>query len=213
MVDASRRSGARLPVNWRMMLIKPSGIKLRPAGATARSRPRSAAERAAVAAAVLIAAALGGCGFQLEGVDALPEQMARTYLDTTDPSSEFFASLREALRLRGTEVVATREEALAVLRIIEDSTDQRVMSVTARNVPREYEIFYAVTFAVEAGSQPLIEPQSMVATRVYAWNENEVLGKAAEERILRRALADDLARRVLRRIEASRRNPASSPPS
>jgi outer membrane lipopolysaccharide assembly protein LptE/RlpB len=29
-----------------------------------------------------------------------------------------------------------------------------------------------------------------------------VLGKAREERILRRSLADDLARRVLRRIEA-----------
>jgi hypothetical protein len=40
-----------------------------------------------------------------------------------------------------------------------------------------------------------------------------VLGKAAEERILRRSLADDLARRVLRRIEASRRYPASAPPS
>jgi len=93
-----------------------------------------------------------------------------------------------------------------VLRILEDATDQRVMSVTARNVPREYEIFYTVTFELEAGSQQLIEPQSLVATRVYAWSETEVLGKAAEERLLRQALADDLARRVLRRIEASRRH-------
>lgn len=168
-----------------------------------------------VAAAVgaLLAASLAGCGFHLEGADALPDEMARTYLDTREPGSEFFASLREALRLRGAEVVESPEEASSVLTIIEDTSDQRVMSVTARNVPREYEIFYAVTFALEAGAEQLVEPQSMVATRVYAWNETEVLGKAAEERILRRALADDLARRVLRRIEASRRNPAAAPSS
>jgi len=159
---------------------------------------------AGIAAAAL--SVLAGCGFHLEGLDPLPDAMARTYVETDDPRSEFFASLREALRRRGTEVVEQPEEALSVLRILEDATDQRVMSVTARNVPREYEIFYTVTFELEAGSQQLIEPQSLVATRVYAWSETEVLGKAAEERLLRQALADDLARRVLRRIEASRRH-------
>ncbi|MBN1237449.1 MAG: hypothetical protein JXB36_03055 [Gammaproteobacteria bacterium] len=190
-----------------MMLIILSGIKRSPAGAAA-SLARRAAARAGI---VLGAALLGGCGFHLEGLDALPREMARTYLETADRNSEFFASLREALRLRGTEIVESPEEASSVLRIIQDVTDQRVMSVTARNVPREYEIFYAVTFSLEADARELVEPQSLVATRVYAWNENQVLGKAAEERILRQSLADDLARRVLRRIEASRRNPAAPP--
>lgn len=147
-----------------------------------------------------------GCGFHLEGLDPLPDAMSRTYLETDEPGSEFFASLREALRRRGTEIVTNREDALSVLKILEDDTDQRVMSVTVRNVPREYEIFYRVTFALEAGDEQVIAPQSLVATRVYAWNETEVLGKEAEERVLRQALADDLARRVIRRIEASRRS-------
>lgn len=101
---------------------------------------------------------------------------------------------------------------MSVLRILEDVSDQRVMSVTARNVPREYEIYYSVTFVLDVGDERLIEPQSLVATRVYAWNETEVLGKDAEERVLRQAMADDLARRVIRRIEASRRH-APLPPS
>lgn len=195
-----------------MMLIMYSGIKLWRVG-TLIGRARRGGRTLSLLVATALAGALSGCGFHLEGVDALPESMARTYLETDDPGSEFFASLREALRLRGTEVVSSREEALSVLTIIEDNTDERVMSVTARNVPREYELYYAVTFALEAGSQRLIEPQSIVATRVYAWNETEVLGKTAEERILRRSLADDLARRVLRRIEASRRNPIPVSPA
>ncbi len=159
-----------------------------------------------VLSAVLCAALVEGCGFALQGAEPLPSAMARTYLETDEPRSEFYASLREALRRRGAEIVERPEDATSILRILEDSTDERVMSVTARNVPREYEIYYAVTFSLEAGGEELIQPESIVATRVYAWNENELLGKTAEERILRQALAEDLARRVLRRIEARRRH-------
>lgn len=173
------------------------------------SKLDEAARGIAVAAALAL---LAGCGFRIQGAERLPEALTRTYLDTEEPGSQFSSSLRDALRSRGAQIVDRREEATSVLRIIEDATDQRVMSVTARNIPREYEIYYAVTFALDAGDQRLIEPQSMVATRVYAWSETEVLGKIAEERVLREALAEDLARRVLRRIEASRgqgRLPAS----
>jgi LPS-assembly lipoprotein len=59
-----------------------------------------------------------------------------------------------------------------------------------------------VTFALQAGAESLIEPEQLVVTRSYTYDETQVLGKAREERILRRSLADDLARRVMRRIEA-----------
>lgn len=159
----------------------------------------------AVAASLLAAsfAALAGCGFHLEGRESLPPAMARTYIEAPDRNSEFFMSLRDALRLRGSEIVTERESADAVLSILADETGQRVLSVTARNVPREYEVFYSVSFALDAAEHRVIEPESLFATRVYAWNENEVLGKSAEERILRQALAEDLARRVVGRIAAS----------
>jgi LPS-assembly lipoprotein len=77
-----------------------------------------------------------------------------------------------------------------------------VLSVSARNTPREYEIFYSVTFALRAGAENLIEPESLIVTRSYTYDETQVLGKNREERVLRQSLADDLARRVVRRIEA-----------
>jgi LPS-assembly lipoprotein len=148
------------------------------------------------------ASLLGGCGFQLAGSARLPSVMAATYLQTTEPNSEFFGSLREALRVHGLEIVTSPEQAGARLIISEDNTGQRVLSVSARNTPREYEIFYTVTFALQAGTENLIEPESLVVTRSYTYDETRVLGKNREERVLRQALADDLARRVVRRIEA-----------
>lgn len=155
-----------------------------------------------ILAAAGAAAAVAGCGFQLEGAGRLPESMAKTYVETAEPHSEFFGSLRETLRVRGSEVVDSAGDAGAVLTIVEDDSGQRVLSVSSRNIPREYEIYYIVTFTLTAGTQRLIEPESLIVTRSYTYDETQVLGKAAEERTLRRALAQDLARQVMRRIEA-----------
>jgi LPS-assembly lipoprotein len=152
---------------------------------------------------------LAGCGFQLVGTGRLPAAMQTTYLDSSEPRSEFYSSLSEALRERGLVLVDSRGDAGARLIISEDSAGQRVLSVTARNIPREYEVFYSVTFALEAEGEPLIQPEALVARRNYTYDETEVLGKEREESLLRRALAEDLARQVVRRIEALSR---ASPP-
>lgn len=178
------------------MLINRDGIKMRANNEFRLGFP-------AAAGALLFAVLASACGFQLEGADSLPSAMARTYLDTDNPNSEFTGSLRSALRLRGSEIVESREDADAVLRITEDDTGQRVLSVSARNIPREYEIYYLVTVALQAGDAEIMEPESIVVTRSYTYDETQVLGKSEEERILRRSLAESLARQVVRRIEAA----------
>jgi LPS-assembly lipoprotein len=160
---------------------------------------RTSLARAAILGLVLAAA---GCGFHLQGSGSLPPALAKTYLTSTAPHSDFLLSLTESLRLRGSDVVAAREQAESVLDIVSDQTGQRVLSVSARNIPREYEVYYAVTFSLQVGEQKLIEKESLVVTRSYTFDETQVLAKAAEEEVLRHALAEDLARRVVRRIEA-----------
>jgi LPS-assembly lipoprotein len=155
--------------------------------------------RIVVLSVALLAA---GCGFHLQGAGTLPAAMARTYVDGAEGPSEFLASLTAALRLRGSELVASAELADAVLEISADDAGQRVLSVSARNIPREYEVYYTVTFSLQIDGERMIAPESLIATRNYTYDETQVLAKAAEEEVLRRALADDLARRVLQRIEA-----------
>lgn len=144
--------------------------------------------------------ALAACGFHLEGAGALPPAMAKTYLASTDPHSDFLLSLTDALRLRGSEIVGSPDAADAVVSISRDDTGQRVLSVSARNIPREYEVYYTVTFSLKLSGENVIDHETLVVTRSYTFDETEVLAKAAEEEILRRALAEDLARRVVQRI-------------
>ena len=180
-----------------MILVKRIGIKP-PAGTAVRSGAL-AGRFLPVCAALL----LGGCGFHLEGAGSLPGTMTRTYVDSPSRHSPFVDSLREALQLRGSQLVDTPALADSVLVVSADDTGQRVLSVSARNIPREYEIYYAVTVSLRSGGTALIDSETIVVTRAYTYDETQVLGKSAEERVLRDALAQDLARQVLRRVESA----------
>lgn len=147
-------------------------------------------------------AVLSGCGFHLQGAGSLPPAMQRTYIDTRRPHSQFLTTLTDTLRQRGSEVLTSAADNAAVLNIISDDTGQRVLSVSARNIPREYEVYYAVTFSLQIDGQRVIDGETLVVTRSYTYDETQVLAKAAEEEVLRKALAEDLARRVVRRIES-----------
>ena len=162
-------------------------------------------------ASILLGLLVAGCGFHLQGAGSLPPTMARTYVDTERPYTEFLVTLTDVLKQRGAEVLTVPADGAAVLDITSDETGQRVLSVSARNIPREYEVFYAVTFSLRVGTQTLITDESLVVTRAYTYDETQVLAKAAEEQILRRALAEDLARRVMQRIQALGATAAVSP--
>lgn len=165
-----------------------------------------------VAAAVLASATvvLGGCGFHLRSAPQVPPEMARTYVATADRHSLFYRRFREALESAGAQVVDTPAEATAEFSILADDTGQRVLSVSARNVPREYEVYYTINYTVRNGEHVLLQPQLQTLTRDYTYDETRVLGKAKEEDLLRDAIVHDLVRIVLIQVSALQPSGAST---
>jgi LPS-assembly lipoprotein len=168
--------------------------------------------RHARVAVVLGALGVAGCGFHLEGAGSLPVAMGKTYVASPRAHSDLVQTLTDTLRQRGAEVLSAPDEGAAVLDIVADDTGQRVLSVSARNIPREYEVYYTVTFSLRVGGENVIDHETLVVTRSYTFDETQVLAKAAEEEILRQSLAEDLARRVVRRIESLGATPAAVAP-
>ena len=145
-------------------------------------------------------ALVAGCGFQLQGAFTAPPEMERTYIATDDRHSVFYRKLRTAMKESGVQIVDSPADATATLTISFDETDQRVLSVSARNVPTEYEVYYTVEYAIHAGEKNLLNLQTLTQTRDYTYDPTLVLGKAHEERLLREAIADDLVRILLKQI-------------
>lgn len=149
---------------------------------------------------VLLLLLAAGCGFSLQGATSTPAAMQRTYIDTPDRFSQFYRELRRNLQAAGVEVLDSPQGATATLSILFDLTDQRVLSVSARNVPTEFEVFYTVRYAITSGGQNLLEAQELTLTRDYTYDSTLVLGKAKEEQLMRDAIVDDLVRIVLKQI-------------
>jgi LPS-assembly lipoprotein len=147
-----------------------------------------------------VASSLGACGWRLQGTTKLSPSMSVIYVDADDRYTDFNRALRDRLRASGAKVTERRADATAVVRIVKDQSGQRVLSVSARNTPEEYEVFYSVEYTVTSGGAELIAAQPLEVTRDYSYDTTAVLAKQREQAILREALAQDLASLVLRRL-------------
>ena len=123
--------------------------------------------------------------------------MERTYIRAADTHSLFYWELRRELEDAGIDVVEAAGDATAEINVYSDVTDQRVLSVSARNVPTEFEVFYAIRYSITVGGEPLVPVQDLTLTRDYTYDPTLVLGKENEERLLRERIARDLVRIVM----------------
>jgi LPS-assembly lipoprotein len=150
----------------------------------------------------LLGVFLVGCGFHLQGRHPMPAAFAYTYIDTRDEQTDFVQDLRKALIANDVKVIRTQGSSGATITVHEDELTERILSVSARNIPTEYELTYTVKFSVLSGGQTLIDSEEISATRDISFDEAQLLAKEREQEILSEALARDLVALVMRRIAA-----------
>ncbi len=154
----------------------------------------------AVAMLALTATTLAGCGLRLQGREAKPQAFASAWIDAQDAQSDFVQALSRSLAASGVRLERDRARAEAVIRISRDEIREHVLSVSARNIPREYELTYRVEFSVLKDGAELLAPQEAALTRDFTFDETILLAKEREQRLLEDALARDLAAIVLRQL-------------
>jgi len=143
---------------------------------------------------------LSGCGFQLQGrADPSPE-IAPVFLELPSRNTDLARELLRALKVSRVSVVTSREDASSVLEIVRDRSGREVESISAKNRPQEYRVFYTASYRVTSGEEVLLVPQNVTRTRIYTYDETEVLAKADEESLLRQALAREIAGVIARRL-------------
>jgi LPS-assembly lipoprotein len=147
-----------------------------------------------------VLAGLAACGFRLAGSDPLPGILARPYLAVKDPYTDFAREFERQLQSSGAAVQQIRAKSTAIIEVSRDTVEQRTLSVSARNIPTEYELVYTVTFTVRGPDKELLAPQTINLSRDYSFQEDEMLAKEHEADILRRQMARDLVAIAMRRL-------------
>jgi LPS-assembly lipoprotein len=145
---------------------------------------------------------MSGCGFHMRGQAPLPAALTTPYLESSDRYTPLHAALEARLRAAGAKLATSPATASAVIHLHKDETGRELLSVSASNTPREFEVYYRVEYSVSAGGGDLLARQRVTLTRDFSYDETAVLAKEHEEQSLRAALADELAGLMLRRLAA-----------
>ena len=144
---------------------------------------------------------LAGCGFHLQGRQGLPSALARVHLEADERQSEFVASLRSSLAGAGANLEPRTGEGIARVRVVRDQVTERVLTVSARNIPTDYELTHEVRVIVDGpDGRELMPQEEFMLTRVYSFDERKLLAKEREKDLLLAALARDMASVVMRRL-------------
>ncbi len=149
--------------------------------------------------------ALSGCGFRLRG----------SVVDVADPGAVFIdisrgvtlrTDLEAALQERSFRIAPNRDEADVLIRISNETRDERILSVESSGNVSELELSHSVDMQVAKRSSDaeLAYDPEQLANRVEVFRDytndiGNVLGKQEEARILREELREELVRQVVLR--------------
>jgi LPS-assembly lipoprotein len=143
---------------------------------------------------------VSACGFHLQSRAEMPPEMQRTRLEVQLPYSEFARRLETHLEQSGVNVVTVLGDA-AVLEVPVNITRKEIQSIGDNARVREFLIRHTVQFRLlDSEGKELIPMQTFEQSRIYSFNEQDILAAEREDEFLRDDLADSLARMVVRRL-------------
>tara|TARA_R110002049_G_scaffold29552_10_gene100420 strand:- start:889 stop:1383 length:495 start_codon:yes stop_codon:yes gene_type:complete len=151
----------------------------------------------------LLLVAIAGCGFQLRGAVPLPDSLKLMYVQGINVQQGLGLELKRGLIRNGIQVVDDYEKDSAILTVLENKFERRVLSVGNNAKVSEYELYSMLKFKVIDGQgKILVGPEQLEAIRDYQFDQTQVLSSDGEEAILREQLNQQLVDSLLRRLSA-----------
>ena len=102
---------------------------------------------------IVISCFIISCGFKVEGLHSEQKINFSTFIQTNNTNTILYNHLNEIFSLNFVSVDSELNSQEAILTIIEDSSGQRILSVSAGNIPREFELFYSIKYSYSIGDR------------------------------------------------------------
>lgn len=146
---------------------------------------------------------LSACGFHLRGQATLP--FSTLYVQAA-PTSPFALQLKRAVQSgSATKVINRPEQAEAVLQILNELQEKRILSLGDGGRVREFQLIYRVFFRLtDEKNREHIPASEIILKRDYSFNDEQALSKEAEEALLYRDMRNDAVQQLVRRLQAAK---------
>ena len=160
------------------------------------------------AAAMAVAVALPGCGFQLRGSGGSYTMPFHSFYVGFPDNSALGTELKRNLRAGGVTIADSAPAAEAQLVVLGERRGKQILSLNSLGRVREYLLTYTLSFSVrDPKGVELLAPVEIALRRNMAFDETQVLAKESEEALLYRDMQADLVQQIMRRLAAMKPNP------
>ena len=152
---------------------------------------------------LVLAAVVGGCGFQLRGSATVPFQT----LYIPDARTGVALNLKRNIEAgTNAKVVDDPKTADAILELSAENKEKIILSLSGTGRVSEFRLRYSVRYRVHDGKGNEYVPSSLVQlTRDMTYDDSQILAKEAEEQLLFRDMQSDMVQQIIRRLAAARK--------
>jgi len=148
------------------------------------------------------------CGFHLRTLGTLPFD---SICVQGTAATGMARDLKRQLAGSGVKVVSSPEDAQAILELMSEQNEKRILSLSGKGKVREYEVFYRVTFRVKnSAAENWGPPQLVEQRRDFSYDDSALLAKDAEEQRLVSDMRSEAVREILRRVSSLTKQTAAA---
>lgn len=149
----------------------------------------------------MIALLLSACGYHLRGAFELPAGLKNIFLE--GGSAPLQAQFKKAMDLSSIPIAASAESAGIVIRIYDEKSERRVLSLAATGVANDFELDYRMEYEiVDAKDTLLMARQPLEIKREYYNDQLAVIAKESEETIIKNEMYLQAVRTIINRAKS-----------
>ena len=140
------------------------------------------------------------CGYQLQDTSSLAVKAGKVFIETNDSYSLFYKVLKNRMKINGISFSESRSSADMIIIINNDNFNERVITVSSSNYPKEYEINLEVTWSLIHQDQIIIENARYTEMGDYSFDRNRILGKVNESNFIKESLSEHVVEKIILRM-------------
>ena len=149
-----------------------------------------------------LALLLSACGYHLRGALNLPAGLKDVYLEGASP--ELNQQFSKTMKISSIAVASSPEKAGMIVRIFNEDSQRRVLSLNAGGAANDFELDYGFDYEITDSKNTVIIPrQPLSIKREYFNNQQAIIAKDNEEMVIRNEMYQQAVRSVISRAQVA----------
>ncbi len=143
---------------------------------------------------------LVSCGYHMRGAVNIPEDMKKVFVRNGSP--QLISGFHNVFQYSAATLVGSPSDAGVIVNVLEEEMRRRAVSLSGTGKANEFELNYLLDYELLNAAGAVLSPkQTVELTRNYFNEQQQVIGKANEERIIREEMYLQAVQAIIRKAQ------------